>query len=58
MTKSAPSSASLAPVGQPDRPGPSGLADDPLGEGADDRESLRIDVQQDQLVDREAVACG
>ena len=43
------------PVGQPDRAGPSRRSHHALCERADDREPHRIDVQQDELVDRKAV---
>ena len=54
-TKSAPSmAASRSPV-RVSRPGPAQPIEHPLGEAADDLEPLRVDVEQDELVDRQAV---
>ena len=46
-------------IGRPDETaGPAGLPEHPLGETADDREALGIDVEQDELVDGQAVGAA
>ena len=46
-------------IGRPDQPArPALLAEHPLGEPADDLEPLGVDVEQGDLVDRDAVRSG
>ncbi len=46
-------------IGRPDETaGPAGLFEHPLGEAADDRETLGIDVEQNELVDRQAIGAA
>ena len=46
-------------IGRPDEPaGPAGLPEHPLGETADDRKALGIDIEQDELVDGQAVGAA
>ena len=52
-TKSAPSMARVAIAGQGQPAGPVEPVEHPLGEPADDREPLGVDVEQDELVDRQ-----
>ena len=46
-------------IGRPDQaPGPAGFPEHSLGETADDRKALGIDIEQDELVDGQAVGAA
>ena len=57
-TKSAPSMRGVAIVGEGQAAGPVERVEHPLGEAADDREPLGVDVEQDELVDRQPVGAA
>ena len=54
-TKSAPSMAALAVAGEDQPATPAEPVEHPTGEAADDLQPFGIDVEQDQLVDRQAL---